>query len=110
MTYIPSNLDETPDYTPPEVDVMSIPQDSDILIAYASTAYHAALRNKEIGGWFVTHLYDVMRRYAETEDLQSMLTRVNRQVSAKKSAKNWMQCPEQIGNLRKKVFFKPRKL
>ncbi|CAB3978180.1 caspase-9 [Paramuricea clavata] len=106
-TYTPSNLDVTPDYNP-EVDVEYIPQDSDIIIAYASTAYHAALRHTETGGWFVTQLYEVMRKYAKDEDLQSMITRVTGLVSAKKTRQNLMQCPEQIGNLRKKVFFKPK--
>ena len=107
--YTPSNLDIAPSFAPP-VDVKYIPQDSDILIFYASTASHAALRHTQEGGWFVMKLYDVMCEYAEKEDLQSMITKVTGQVSMKKTVKNekvYMQCPEQIGNLRKKVFFNP---
>ena len=111
-TYTPSNLDITPGFSP-DVDVEYIPEDSDILISYASTAYHAALRNTYTGGWFVTKLYDVIFEFAKTEDLQSMITRVTREVaSQKKVTKNkevYMQCPEQIGNLRKKVFFNLKK-
>lgn len=105
--YTPSNVDLTPNFSPL---VEYIPQDSDILIFYASSDTHAALRHTEEGGWFVSELYDVMCRYAGTEDLQSMITKVTEQVSRKKTVKNgkvYMQCPEQIGNLRKKVFFKP---
>jgi hypothetical protein len=105
--YRPTSLDQAQDYTSPDFEYV-VPHDSDFMIAYASSANHAALRNTRTGGWFVTQLYDVMRRYANREDLQSMITRVTGIVSSKQSAKNYMQCPEQIGNLRKKLFFKPK--
>ena len=107
----PSNLDMTPSFTPATDFKYSIPQDSDILIFYASSSSYAAHRHTREGGWFVMKLYDVMRKYARTEDLQSMITRVIGQTATKKVEKHgklYMQCPEQIGNLRKKVFFKPR--
>ena len=108
---VPTMLEQSPaDYTTSEVDLRYIPQDSDIMIAYAATAEHAALRNVHTGGWFVSQLYDVMRNHAATEDLQSMFTKVVGRVSSRKSSvHNYMQCPEQIGNLRRKVCFKPRK-
>ena len=107
----PSNLDMTPSFTPATDFKYSIPQDSDVLIFYASSSSYAAHRNTREGGWFVKELYDVMRKYAKTEDLQSMITKVTGQTATrmmKKDKKKYMQCPEQVGNLRKQLFFNPR--
>ncbi|XP_028394044.1 caspase-8-like [Dendronephthya gigantea] len=101
-------------YHIPDIDVQYIPQDADMFITYASTANHAALRNTTTGGWFVTQLYEVFRDNAEKEDLQSMITKVTGHVSSIKhvirNTKDYaMQCPEHTGNLRKKLFFNPKK-
>lgn len=116
-TSTPRNLSPTCDYGQyhiPDIDVRWIPKDADIFITYASTANHTALRNSVTGGWFVTQLYEVVRKYAKKEDLQSMITKVTGQVSAikgriKDTTGYSMQCPEHTGNLRKKLFFNPRK-
>jgi hypothetical protein len=112
QSYIPANLDHSSDFISPEFqhpEVTCVPQDSDIMIAYAATANHAALRNVTTGGWFVSQLYDVMDKYAATEDLQSMMTKVTGKVATRRSARDYMQCPELNGNLRRKVYFKPSK-
>ena len=109
--YTPSNLDLAPNYNG-RINVGYIPQDADIMITYASTANHAAVRNVVTGGWFVTQLYKVMYENAKTEDLQSMITKVTDEVAKERCVgsqmKPLMQCPELTGNLRKKLFFKPK--
>ena len=86
---------------------VNVPSDADIFIAFASSFTHAALRNTTRGGWFVDKLYDVIKNDAPHEDLMTMMTKVTNFVSQMKSANNEMQCPQQLTNLTKKLFFFP---
>lgn len=83
-----------------------IPLDADFFVAHASTENFAAIRSTITGGWFVSQLDTVIRKYATKEDLQDMLTRVIRNVAARQCDKR-MECPQVNSNLRKKVKFNP---
>ena len=86
---------------------VKIPNNADMYIAFASSFTHAALRNVIRGGWFVDKLYEVIINDAPHEDLMTMMTKVTNSVSQMKSDNNEMQCPQQLTNLRKKLFFFP---
>ena len=109
--YTPDNLDQSYENpSPPPPISKHIPEHSDMVTMYASTENRAALRNTKTGGWFVTQLDNVLREYASSEDLLSMITKVANRVSLKKSEENgYMQCPAHGANLRKKLFFNPKR-
>ena len=83
---------------------VKIPIDADMLIAFASSFTHAALRNTAKGGWFVDKLYEVIINDDAHENLTTMMTKVTNSVSQMKSDNDEMQCPQQLTHLRKSCF------
>lgn len=79
---------------------------SDVLLAFSSVSGHASFRNTANGSRFIRTLVEVFREYAGKEDLLSMLTIVNNEVS-KLGDIGDKQIPEPLTTLRKKVYFWP---
>ena len=77
-----------------------------MLLAFSSVSGHASFRNTANGSRFIRTLVEVFREYAGKEDLLSMLTIVNNEVS-KLGDIGDKQIPEPLTTLRKKVYFWP---
>ena len=59
--------------------------------------------------WYVDTLCDVFEKYADTEDLLSLMTEVNSQVSKKVTPHDKRQMPEPKFTLRRKLYFYPNR-
>ncbi|XP_070545003.1 caspase-3-like [Ptychodera flava] len=58
-----------------------LPVWADFLICLSTMHGYYAFRNSEKGSWFIQAMDEVFRRHAESMDLISMMTRVNRKVA-----------------------------
>jgi len=92
---------------PPSNDAFpdSIPANSDFLFSYATPSGHASWRSTRYGSWYISELCEVLVDNAHHQDLLSMLTMVNRNVSEAHTTKGQKQSPSQVHQLRKKVWF-----
>jgi hypothetical protein len=79
---------------------------ADILMAYSSVEGYSSYRNTESGSRFIRSLLDVFRQYACMEDVESMLTRVIKNVNRQGDLSS-KQVPKPETTLTKKVFFWP---
>ncbi|XP_064641688.1 uncharacterized protein LOC135496340 isoform X2 [Lineus longissimus] len=90
---------------PPHV---SIPNDSDILVAYAQTPGKQAFRDMRVGSWFIQAVTDIFRAYHERYDVLSMMTMVSNAVSymsrQNPDGSEHKQSPIIQHTLRKKMF------
>ncbi|XP_048374759.1 caspase-9 isoform X1 [Sphaerodactylus townsendi] len=82
-----------------------LPTPSDILVSYSTFPGFVSWRDKSSGSWYVETLDDILGKFARSEDLLVMLTRVQNSISAKDKYK---QMPGNFNFLRKKFFFKAR--
>ena len=97
-------------YDKPEalVEPETIPAEADMLIAYSTVPGYVSWSNLQKGSWFVQALVDVFSAYAHTEDVVSMLVRVNGKVAREfESFNRKKQIPAPVIMLTKKVFFFP---
>ena len=97
-------------YDKPEalVEPETIPAEADMLIAYSTVPGYVSWSNLQKGSWFVQALVDVFSAYARTEDVVSMLVRVNGKVAREfESFNRKKQIPAPVIMLTKKVFFFP---
>ena len=83
----------------------SLPSNCDFLFSYATPSGHASWRNPRYGSWYVSELCKVLVDNAHHQDLLSMLTTVNRNVSEAYTTQGLKQCPSQVHQLRKEVWF-----
>ena len=83
----------------------SIPQEADFFFGFATPPGNAAYRSKRHGSWFVSQLCEVLVNHAYTENLSSMMKKVNRKVSDAYTKEGYKQCTESVDRLRKKVHF-----
>lgn len=60
---------------------MSIHACADFYISYATVPGYYAFRNINTGSWFINDLCSTLKDYAHKEDVNTMMTRVNRTVS-----------------------------
>lgn len=86
-----------------------VPTMSDMLIAYATVPGYVSWRNSERGSWFIQALSEVILEYAQSEDMLSMLTKVNAKVARafESSSGRNKQMPAPVTMLTKKLFFFP---
>lgn len=61
--------------------IIKIPTYADFFIMYSTVPGLCAWRNESKGSWFIQSLCDVLEEHAETKDLLSMSTIVNRRVA-----------------------------
>ncbi|KAF6361189.1 caspase 10 [Rhinolophus ferrumequinum] len=82
----------------------SVPDEADFLLGLATVPGYVSFRHKKEGSWYIqslcNHLKDLVPRH---EDILSILTAVNDDVSRRGGAKK--QMPQPVFTLRKKVVF-----
>ncbi|XP_032238419.2 caspase-3 [Nematostella vectensis] len=84
----------------------SLPSEADFLIAYATVPGYVSWRHQEKGSWFIQALVEVFKKDATTEDVLSMLIKVNRKVALEfESFNRKKQMPSPVVMLTKKLFF-----
>ncbi|XP_061197056.1 uncharacterized protein LOC133205296 [Saccostrea echinata] len=66
-----------------------LPTQSDMIICFPTQTGYYAWRNRERGSWYIEALVQIFMKYAKTEDICTMLHRVNLLVSRKVS-----RCPQ----------------
>ena len=97
-----------PDTVEPEPEPESLPAEADMLVAYSTVPGYVSWNNLAKGSWFVQAIADVFSDYAHTEDVVSMLIRVNNKVAREfESYNRKKQMPAPVIMLTKKVFFFP---
>ncbi|RMX42441.1 hypothetical protein pdam_00010896 [Pocillopora damicornis] len=97
-----------PDTVVPEPEPESLPAEADMLVAYSTVPGYVSWNNLAKGSWFVQAIADVFSDYAHTEDVVSMLIRVNNKVAREfESFNRKKQMPAPVIMLTKKVFFFP---
>jgi len=84
----------------------SLPSDTDFLLGYATPPGKVSWRSPQYGSWYISELCRVLQGYAHQQDLLSMLTIVNDEVSkAYYTCEGYKQCPAPVTLLRKQVWF-----
>lgn len=87
---------------------LDIPVYSDVLIGYSTLPGFVSLRSQENGSWYIQSLVNVFSQHAFEEDVLSLLTFVNYNVSRKfKTMNGFRQIPAPQSTLTKKLFFLP---
>jgi len=89
--------------------VPTLPNEADILIGYSTVPGFVSFRDIDEGSWYITNLCKALDKYAMSDDILSILTRVNREVSKEiyesQARKIHKQIPAPQYTLRKKVVF-----
>ncbi|XP_038643839.1 caspase-8-like isoform X1 [Scyliorhinus canicula] len=95
--------------SPLEEDAVStsatIPDEADFLLGMATVEGYVSYRHIQEGAWYIQSLCDNLEKYCPSEDLLSILTIVNRDVSGKKDKQDKTQMPQPRYTLRKKLSF-----
>lgn len=87
---------------------LGIPAYSDVLIGYSTIPGFVSYRHAHEGTWYIQSLVEVFSQYAFEEDVLSLLTFVNYNVSRKfKTMRGFRQIPAPQSSLTKKLFFLP---
>ncbi|XP_074656845.1 uncharacterized protein LOC141910044 [Tubulanus polymorphus] len=87
---------------------LRIPNEADVLIAYATIPGYVAWRNEEEGSWYIQTLCEVLKERSRSLDLVKMLTLVGDKVAAKVNKKEnneYKQMPCVVTTLRKDLYF-----
>ncbi|KAH6932594.1 hypothetical protein HPB50_008015 [Hyalomma asiaticum] len=81
---------------------------SDMYIAYATIPGYKALKNREIGSWFLSAVYAVFSEHACTMHLEKLMHRVQDNVMSRSSYDGGRQTPSvELQGWRKKLYFNP---
>ncbi|XP_053546933.1 caspase-8-like [Bombina bombina] len=81
-----------------------IPDEPDFLLGMATTIHHVSYRSPTLGSWYIQSLCEHLQKLClRDEDLLSILTYVNKDVSNKNPSLK--QMPQPCSSLRKKLFF-----
>jgi len=86
----------------------TMPAEPHFLIGFSTTPGYVSFRSKTQGSFYISHLVEVIERYASQLDLLTMLTMVNDQVSEKKANLNgvYYQTPLPMHTLKRQLFFR----
>lgn len=95
-------LDLEHDSPPLPLPVYDIPLEADFLIAHSTVPGYLAYRSRSEGSWFIKTLVDCVEQYHDSDDLLSILIRVNNHMSRRPLK----QMPMPIATLRKKIFLR----
>uniref|UniRef100_A0A4W3GWK1 Caspase 8 n=1 Tax=Callorhinchus milii TaxID=7868 RepID=A0A4W3GWK1_CALMI len=82
-----------------------IPDEADFLLGMATVEGYVSFRHVSEGTWYIQSLCANLRQHCPSNDLLSILTIVNRDVSEKQDGKYKTQMPQPSYTLRKKLFF-----
>ena len=86
----------------------ALPDESDFVLAYATTPGYVSWRNSAFGTWFIKAFTDTMYELAATEHLMDILTEVNRKVAEEyESRGKQKQMPAPVSMLRYKLYIRP---
>ncbi|XP_061112876.1 caspase-9 isoform X1 [Conger conger] len=89
-----------------EVDARAtLPTPSDILVSYSTFPGYVSWRDTMTGSWYVETMDRVLEENAATNDLVTMLTLVNSEVSQISAKGLYKQMPGSFNFLRKRFFF-----
>ncbi|XP_030066116.1 caspase-10 isoform X1 [Microcaecilia unicolor] len=84
----------------------SIPHDADFLLGMATVDGYSAFRDVTEGTWYIQALCtNLMQMVPRRQDILSILTKVNEDVSRKSHKSGWKQMPQPAYTLRKKLVF-----
>ncbi|ELT91797.1 hypothetical protein CAPTEDRAFT_220640 [Capitella teleta] len=83
----------------------TIPDEADFLLGYASVPGYVSFRSKQDGSWYISVLCHMLNKFAASEDLLSILTKVNEEIGRATANQDQKQCPAPLFTLRKKLFF-----
>jgi len=83
----------------------SIPKEADFLFAYSTPLEHTSWRSPRYGSWYISTLCKVFMNNAHHDDLLSMLTMVNKELSEAYTTDGYKQCLAPVTLLRKQVWF-----
>ncbi|XP_020384905.1 caspase-8-like [Rhincodon typus] len=87
------------------IAMVTIPDEADFLLGMATVEGYVSFRHTQLGTWYIQSLCENLEKYCAREDLLSILTIVNRDVSGKKDKKDKTQMPQPSYTLRKKLYF-----
>ncbi len=88
----------------------ALPDESDFLLAYATTPGFVSWRNSAFGTWFIKAFVDTMYAQAGDDHLMDILTEVNRKVAEEYHSREFKkQMPAPVTMLRYKLFLPPIK-
>ena len=73
---------------------------------YLSFIGYVSWRSQIHGSWYISKICDVFQRYCQTEDLMSMMVKVNQEVSEAFTKQRYRQCPAPVVTLTKKIYLK----
>ena len=100
---------------------IKLPSEADILVAYSTTKYHVSYRRitdderamvehrHAMGSWFISCMVQVFKSFSSTEDLMTMMAKVNRAMTQlytggdPASGNKQISC--QLSMLTKKLYF-----
>ncbi|XP_070570562.1 caspase-8-like [Ptychodera flava] len=92
----------------------SVPNEADVLLAYATVPGFVSYRSTSQGSWFITTLVDCLKEYHAREDLLSIMVKVNQRIAEGEAEMRvdgrfgiYKQVPAPLVTLRKKVRFPP---
>nr|WLF82650.1 caspase-9 [Tor putitora] len=92
--------------TSDELDARAtLPTPSDILVSYSTFPGYVSWRDTQAGSWYVENLDRVLEENAATDDLGTMLMKVNDAVSQISAKGLYKQMPGSFNFLRKLLYF-----
>lgn len=102
---------EDEDYEQMPEKPMSIPACADFYISYATAPGYYSFRNINSGSWFINDMCSVLHEYSQREDVNTMMTRVNRRVALGRTVEGGgsirKQMPCHVNMLTSALFLHP---
>uniref|UniRef100_A0A914QTE9 Caspase-3 n=1 Tax=Panagrolaimus davidi TaxID=227884 RepID=A0A914QTE9_9BILA len=94
----------------PNLSPTLMPIEGDMIIAYATPPNYVSWRDEDRGSWFIESVCDIIGKYAKTEEICSILTKVNQKVAEAKGYSEEengfiKQIPRFESSLTKKFYF-----
>ncbi|XP_067686447.1 caspase-8-like [Haliotis asinina] len=82
-----------------------VANEADFLVGYATTPGYVSYRSKSKGSWYINKLTKMLDTLAHTEDLLSILTKVNNEVGMEVAPQGGKQSPAPQFTLTKRLIF-----
>ncbi|XP_059823163.1 caspase-8-like isoform X1 [Hypanus sabinus] len=82
-----------------------IPDEADFLLGMATVEGYVSFRHVQDGTWYIQSLCENLEKHCPSQDLLSILTNVNNDVSEKTDKNLKTQMPQPSYTLRKKLYF-----
>nr|QHY92978.1 caspase 8 [Haliotis diversicolor] len=83
-----------------------VANEADFLVGYATTPGYVSYRSKSKGSWYINKLTMMLDKHAHTEDLLSILTKVNNEVGMELAPLGGKQSPAPQFTLTKRLIFR----